>query len=116
MRKFICDNKSCILESSHQNQIGGGRGNIYSEMTGGSGGVDPKESTFYIPLKDISSSGKKQSAEMAKKQNQSGDGRKRKRRSTRRKTSHSRTKSSRGSIKQSGGGRKKRKCVKRKRK
>lgn len=116
MRAFVCNNKTCVLETHHQNQTGSGRGNIFSEMTGGSVGLDPTESTFYIPLKDLASSGKKQSQEMAKRQNQTGEGRKRKRRSTKRRKAHSRSKSQRIRIKQFGAGRKKRKCVKRKKK
>ena len=120
MRKFICDEKACVLEPSHQNQSGSGCVNTYNEMSGGSAGLDPVESTYYIPLKQAASTGVKSRGVGAKrkKRSQSGRGpmRKVKRKIAKKKKSHSRSKTPRRRIKQFGAGQKKRKCVKRKRK
>ena len=117
MRKFICDEKACVLEPSHQNQSGSGCVKTYNEMSGGSVGLDPVESTFYIPLKQIASAGLKASAAIAKRRNLTGSGplKKIQKKPTKKKKSQSRTKSPRIRIKQFGAGQtKKRKCVKNK--
>lgn len=120
MRKFLCDEKACTLEPSHQNQSGSGCVKTYNEMSGGSAGLDPVASTFYIPLKQASSSGGTSSGGplKRKKRSQTGRGpmRKVKRKVTKKKKTHSRGKAPRRRIKQFGAGQKKRKCVKRKRK
>ena len=87
-------------------------------MSGGSVGLDPVESTFYIPLKQIASAGIKASATISKRRNMSGGGplKKIKKKPTKKKKSQSRTKTQRIRIKQFGAGQKKRKCVKRKKK
>ena len=117
MRKFICDEKACVLEPSHQDQSGSGCVKTYNEMSGGSVGLDLVESTFYIPLKQIASAGMKASATIAKRRNLTGGSRvkKIKKKPTKKKKSQSRTKTPRIRIKQFGAGqKKKRKCVKRK--
>ena len=120
MRKVECDEKACVLEPSHQNQLGSGSVKTYNEMSGGSSGLDPVESTYYIPLKQAAATGTKakRSVGKRKKRAQSGKGslRRVKRSIKKKKKSHSRVKASRRRIKQIGAGRKKRKCVKRKRK
>jgi len=51
MRQVVCDEKSCVLEPSHQNEIGEGTVNMRNKMSGGSGGLAPIESTYFIPFK-----------------------------------------------------------------
>ena len=118
MRKFECDEKACVLEPSHQNLLDSGGVKTYNEMSGGSSGLDPVESTYFIPLKQAGSTGVKRSAGKRKKRAQSGKGslRRVKRSIKKKKKRHSRAKASRRRIKQVGAGRRKRKCVKRKRK
>ena len=120
MREFICDEKACVLEPSHQIQSGSGCVKTYNEMSGGSAGLDPVQSTFYIPLKKAATVGvtkAKRSAPRRKKRALTGGGlRKVKKRTTKKKKSHSKAKRSRRRTIQFGAGQKKRKCVKRKRK
>jgi len=50
MREVLCDDTGCVIEPvSHQ--IGNGNVKTVNNMMGGSGGLNPEESTYYIPLK-----------------------------------------------------------------
>ena len=120
MREFVCDQKTCTLEPSNHIQTGSGGVKTYNEMSGGSGGLDPVQSTFYIPLKQSANAVTKatRSAPKRRRRALTGGGalRKVKKRTTRKKKSHLKVKRSTSRLKQFGGGKKKRKCVKRKRK
>ena len=67
MRKFECDEKACVLEPSQQNQLGSRSVKTYDEMSGGSSGLDPAESTYNIPLKQEAATGVKRSVGKRKK-------------------------------------------------
>jgi len=109
MREVVCDEKSCVLEPSHQNQIGRGGVNMKNQMSGGSGGLAPTESTYFIPFKP---GAKKAASKKQTKRSQIG-GRIKKRRSKKR-GSHSKAKRQRRTKQQTGGAKRRRKCVKRK--
>ena len=81
----------------------------YNEMSGGSGGLDPVESTFYIPLKQIASTGVKASASVSKRRNLTGAGRlkKIKKKPMKKKKRQSAAKTPRIRVKQFGAGQKK---------
>lgn len=76
----------------------------YRTMWGGSGGVDPSASSYYIPLKQIPSGGLKKKP--LKSQTGSGQFKKGKKKSTATKKSQSKPKSQGLNIKQIGGGKK----------
>jgi len=50
MREVPCNETADVIEPVDQ-QIGNGRVNSFKNLTGGSGGLNPKESTYYLPLK-----------------------------------------------------------------